>query len=101
MFDKNKIIHKKQYHRCQGHIVISPCFELGSIHCELKMDRQSLQAGESWWHNSMVSGTKAKTKPRYIWIEKYDSKTGSRLKARLKNSRNICDQLPNVHHTHN
>ena len=31
----------------KGHVIRSLWFELGSIHCELKMDKQGFQAGES------------------------------------------------------
>ena len=40
------------------HLYLSLWFELGDIHCELKMDKQGLQAGET-------GKNKAKTKPRY------------------------------------
>ena len=62
----------------QGHIAISLWLELSSILCEGKINKQGLQAGESWLQNSNRSMSKKQNKNETeIWIEKDGFKTGN------------------------
>ena len=62
----------------QGNKIKSTCFELGGIFfCELKMDKQGLRAGESWWQNSNRSKSKKQNENETeIWIGKDGFQTG-------------------------
>ena len=46
----------------QGYIITSVSFELVSIQCETKMDKEGLKAEGSWWWNSKISRRKLKWK---------------------------------------
>ena len=80
-----------------------PCFELGSIPCELKWINKVYKLGKVGCRSPIDPGAKKKKKKKKKkrdtnW-ERWFYKTGIRLKIRLKTSRNICDQLLDMHLT--
>lgn len=53
----------------QGPIIISLWLVSGKIYCKLKVDKQSLQDGESWWQNfSRPRSKKQNENKTEIWI---------------------------------